>query len=396
MTFHEAIRSKNFTEALAMVQRGDDLLISEFTFQLSDSFAPLLQGEAYDVVNGMIDAEAFSLDTFDYDSFDRTIFKAVVENLKKTSEAEKFLTSFVGKIEGLNDSLGGKTFLSLAVESLFWSNFVQIMVDNGCDTSYLDRGDSNYLHVLANSNPHIGDQDNLMALIQLFIDQGLDIDAEDLNGNTPLFLAVSQKLLAGAELLLNAGADPTLKNKKNESPLSMAQKYAEYGDSTILELLSQYGDTDEDDRIVQCYQTISRIENGEPLTPPSDSELCSVEPFAGVNIYLPIQDSWGNETTIASEISKKGSHWFEKFIEVFGIDPTYIDDFGDTILHKVCAVDVNFEEKKAKALVQIAKILIKMGADPTIRNNEDKSAIDLASDSNYKEKLVVLLLRASK
>ncbi len=396
MTFHNAIRNKDFTEALAMVQRGEDLLKSDFMFKLSDSFGPLLQAEAYDVLNAMIETEQFPMDTFDYDSFDNTIFKAIVEKLPTSSEAEAFLAEFISKVEGVNDSVQGKSFLSLAVEALMAPELMQVMIDNGCDPSYLNNGDETYLHRLANNSPSVVNQDTLVALARLFIDQGVDVDAKDVSGNTALLVATTKNLSQLAELLLDSGADVNEKNTKGDSALSVAQRSAGYGDSSMLNVVSQYGSMDDDDKVELCYQTIREIENGEPLREPSEEELEALDQFAGVDIYVPVKDPWGHETSIANEMVKKGSCWFKKFVELFDIEPNYTDDAGDTLLHKVAAVDVNFEEQKAKALVAIAKMLIKLGADPTIRNNSDKNAVDLASDSNYKEKLVVLLLRASK
>ncbi len=406
MTFQEAVRSKNFEEALAMVQRGDDLLKSDFIFQLSDSFGPLLQGGAFDVISAMIDEESFSMDTFDYESFNKTIFQAVIDMLPRAGRSftntvdqeslAEFLASFLTRVEGLNDALQGDTILGLALKGGVVADMVQVMVDSGCDPSLLGRGDETYLHLLANNSPSMVDEQNLTALMQLLIDQGVDIDTKDINGNTPLIIATTQNLSCAVELLLNNGANVDEKNAKGESALSEAQKRAQMGDSTLINLITQYGSADEDDLLAQCYEAISRVENGEPLKEPSESDLEWLDQFSGVDIFLPVQDPWGQETSIANELVKKGSALFKKCIDLFEIDPTYIDSDGNTILHKLCGVDVNFEEKKARALVSIAKILLKMGADPSIRNNDDKTAVDLASDSNHKEKLVVLLLRAKK
>jgi ankyrin repeat protein len=52
-----------------------------------------------------------------------------------------------------------------------------------------------------------------VALIQLLLEHHAYIDAESPNGTTPLMMAAQYGTLAAVKALLQAGADPTLKNQ---------------------------------------------------------------------------------------------------------------------------------------------------------------------------------------
>ena len=93
-------------------------------------------------------------------------------------------------------------------------------------------------------------------------------------------------------------------------------------------------------------------------------------------------------------VVKKSYAFFTEFLEIFSLENINItDDNGNTLLHKVCAIDVNFEAYKAKELYRKVKTVLKLGADISLTNNRDKTALMLASDDNLKEKTVALLLK---
>ncbi|MFZ4285777.1 ankyrin repeat domain-containing protein [Variovorax sp. HJSM1_2] len=63
-----------------------------------------------------------------------------------------------------------------------------------------------------------------VAVMQLLLDENAYIDAESPNKTTPLMMAASYGSTEAVKFLLEAGADPTLKNEKNLSALDFAQK----------------------------------------------------------------------------------------------------------------------------------------------------------------------------
>ena len=70
-------------------------------------------------------------------------------------------------------------------------------------------------------------------LVQLLLDNFAYIDAESPNGSTPLMMAARYGSADAVKVLLDAGADPTLKNAQGLSAVDFAQK-AQRNDSANL------------------------------------------------------------------------------------------------------------------------------------------------------------------
>ncbi|MGR3806836.1 ankyrin repeat domain-containing protein [Pasteurella testudinis] len=60
-----------------------------------------------------------------------------------------------------------------------------------------------------------------LSIVQFYIDHGVEVNAQDMYGMTPLHYAMRSKNAEGAIALLNAGADPNIPNRDNLRPLSM-------------------------------------------------------------------------------------------------------------------------------------------------------------------------------
>ena len=72
----------------------------------------------------------------------------------------------------------------------------------------------NYLHrILCYSKPK-------KELVQFYIDNGVDVKAQDMYGMTPLHYAMREKNIEGAIALLNAGADPNIPDRDNAIALA--------------------------------------------------------------------------------------------------------------------------------------------------------------------------------
>ena len=75
------------------------------------------------------------------------------------------------------------------------------------------------------------------------------------------------------------------------------------------------------------------------------------------------------------------------------IDVNRQDDDGNTMLHKICGYNVNYDQDAARRLYQKVKLLLEAGADPSITNNDDETPLMLASKDNLKAKAADLLLQ---
>lgn len=95
----------------------------------------------------------------------------------------------------------------------------------------------NYLHrILCYSEPKV-------ELVKFYIDNGVDVNAQDIYGMTPLHYALRGKNIDAAIALLKAGANPNLPNERGITPLSYINGFPERLDLLQL-MLDNGGDVD--------------------------------------------------------------------------------------------------------------------------------------------------------
>ena len=78
-----------------------------------------------------------------------------------------------------------------------------------------------------------------LSVMEFYIKHGVEINAQDMYGMTPLHYAMREKNIEGAIALLNAGADPNIPDRKNLIPLRMCIRYPDRLD--LLELMLKKG-----------------------------------------------------------------------------------------------------------------------------------------------------------
>ena len=93
-------------------------------------------------------------------------------------------------------------------------------------------------------------------------------------------------------------------------------------------------------------------------------------------------------------IVEKKSDILKSVLENVSLDINEQDNQGNTILHKVCAYNVNYDAEAAKEIYRKVKLLLENGADKDITNDKDENALTLASTDNLKIKTVELLMKA--
>lgn len=76
-------------------------------------------------------------------------------------------------------------------------------------------------------------------MIEHLISKGLDVNAQDCYGMTPLHYAMRSKNVEAAIALLNAGADPNIENRDKVIPLSMIGRFPE--ELELIELMLKKG-----------------------------------------------------------------------------------------------------------------------------------------------------------
>lgn len=109
---------------------------------------------------------------------------------------------------------------------------VKNLLDQGVDINAKDDFGQTPLHLAVNHEN--------VKIIELLINQGADVNGVDANGNTPIFMVSSldKKII---KLLLEYGTDPNIKNNDGRTILDMAY---EENSTDIVELLHLYGAKD--------------------------------------------------------------------------------------------------------------------------------------------------------
>lgn len=401
-TFKEAIDNKRFLEAEDMIKRGDDILKSQFMFKLADAFPKIIQNNAFYVIDALVEHNHIELDIYEYDSFKDSVFSALASDIQDTDEAVEFLEKFMPQVDSLNDNLQDDTWLGLAFRFGAPTRIIQTMIDNGCDANYLDNNENTYLHLVCGGgmSPRLNDE-KAMEYIELLISQGLDVNRPNSSGTIPLHTAVGMKKEKQVELLLQYGADPNIPDKLSTSyPMNSAhtayhKAILQNMDFDMVQLLMNYTpidlyvETGRKTNILYDYMKTC-VFNGI-----SEKEKQFLNFFAeqGIDLSVINEGDYGERHTVIDLVIPKNFEFFDAFTDIFEIDVNQADDQGNTILHKVCAINVNFEERKAKDIYRKVKKLLNMGAEVALRNTQDKTPADLASDDNLKEKTVALLLK---
>jgi ankyrin repeat protein len=118
----------------------------------------------------------------------------------------------------------GDTALHLAAAG-YRTKIVATLLKAGADANASkNHRRSRPLHYAADGTPDIPNWDarRQVKTLNLLLDAGAQIDAQDLNGATPLHRAVRTRCAAAAHFLLQSGCDPLIRNKSGSMPFHLA------------------------------------------------------------------------------------------------------------------------------------------------------------------------------
>jgi uncharacterized protein len=384
----EALLSNNINQAREYLKAGESIPKdiddgSNFRQIISN----ILKSKAFDLIDLMVADKLIETDVYEFDEFRRSIIQNLATALPDDEESLQFLSGFMAKVKNKNDEVKDQTLLGYCMEAGASPAIIKGLIDAGCATDFKTNGEKNFIHQVVNNNmlkPEKG-----LAYLDLLLKQGVDLNAKDKEGTTPVLLAIERHKEEYLKFLLENGADANETDGGGNSAFYHA--VVNLQEPKLYDLLAQYASP--------SFEQVNK--EGESLLAgflrmlegSSERQLQLLEKMiqAGADF---------NQTALYYGQPKSGLAWVaEKSVDVLKVvlaggkvDINGQDSAGNTLLHLVCAYNINFEQEQAKNTYRKVKLLIENGADVNKTNDRDETPLMLASKDNLKVKTVELLL----
>jgi uncharacterized protein len=386
----EALNAGDFNQAKELLKKGDRLPGDLAGYHVSTIFDTIIRKEEYGIVQLFLQDGTIQRDIYEYDSFGGSIFESIIRCLPEHETALAFLTTFLTGIQNINSELQDQTLLGFALEEGAAITIVRCITDAGGNLHYKNNAEQNLIHaVVRNNRLAMRNQHRALEYLQFLIHAGVDVHAADIVQQTPLILAIKNDKAAYLTILLENGANPHDQDKEGNTAFYYAVvhklDYAIYDTLTKFstppfDLLNKEGEA-----ILPAFMRM--VHSG------SASELQLLERLIDDGADLTQTSPYYNDAKSSLDwIAEKKAVVLELIIKKGKADLHYRDDEGNTLLHKVCAFNVNFEQQAAKETYRKVKLLLDHGADANALNDADETPFMIASLDNLKSKTAELLL----
>ncbi|MGF6848855.1 ankyrin repeat protein [Chitinophaga sp. W3I9] len=385
----DALKRGNLSAAKERIDQGEKLPKDLSSYDKKQIYDTLIRAKAFELIDALVKDRIIETDIYEYEKFDETIFPSLFRHLGTEPADLDFLTSFTGKLDNINDALQDKTLLSIAFDNSAPIEHIKILVAAGCDIHYKDNYDQNYLYKIVRE--YTIKEDKGVVYLEYLIGEGLDPNAGNIVKETPLHLAISKWQEKYIDLLLQNGADLNQPGKDDETAFYAAivhqvcsvEKY---------EKLAAYAPVDFDIVNKNGETVFSGAMRMRRQGSPSEVQLLKALIRDGADIYQT-SPYYAKDKAALDWVAERPADILEAILETGAVELDRRDDEGNTLLHKVCAYNVNYEQEAARQLYRKVKLLIEHGADVNATNDLDQRPIDLASQDNLKSKTVELLLK---
>jgi len=376
-----------YEQALSTIQSGEKLSKNITEHQKSQILERLFSNGQYELINELVSSKWIETDIYEFDSFDKSVFGKVVWNLKNDERALSFFQDFISHFENLNDEVEAKTLINYFIEKGASVEKIKILIDAGCDVNFTNNAEENLIHQVIKTNlmkPQLS-----ISYLELLINEGVDVNAPNIVKKTPLITAIEFNKPDYLDILLQNGANPNDLDQEGNSAFFYAVAHKQ--DLSLYLKLRDFGSPD--------FETINNA--GVSLffeylrmmyVSDKNLELLRTMISDGADLNQA-STYYGKDKTPLDLIAEKQPEILQAVLDYGSLDVNRQDNHGNTLLHKVCAFNVNFEAEKAKETYKKVKLLLENGADASISNDEDKTPLMLASDDNLKIKTVELLMK---
>lgn len=264
---------------------------------------------------------------------------------------------------------------------------VRLLLAHGADVNAIEpnRGRTPLLEAVAGGHE---------AVVKQLTDAGARVDAADMLGDTPLILATRQNSVAMVSILLDAGADPNVRDwRRGQTPLSLASRK---GRDEIVDLLLHHGaviNLADDEGTVPLAHAIQgghdeiahRLaareagegpRNAEEIMSTMMAQLEQPDPYKDLDQGLALlKASQEERVDIIKDILDKNAH----------IDVDARDKEGNTPLSHAAG----------KGDIEIAKLLLNRGADVNAVDGIQWTPLMAAAERGLEEMGILLLQRGA-
>lgn len=386
----EAIDKKDFSKAKDLIDGGESLPDGMQEYNKRTVFETLVKAKAFNVLDALVKKGVVETDVYEYDNLEYSIFEILFKHLPVDENALQYLKDFISRIDNVNDEVAGHTLLSHAIKIWAAPEIVQALIDAGLRTDFVDNAEDTLIiqAVRLNMIP----KDRQLAYIDLLIKAGVDPSQTNIVQQNALHVAVERDKSHLLDILIENGVQPNEQDNKGNSAFYYA--LAHKMDEEVYRKLSAVAlpDFNQQNRYEETplSEYLRMMLGGE-----KDTTLLEqlVEDGADLENTAPY---YSNPKSGWDWIIEKPMIIMQRLLEKTGRDVNRQDDEGNTLLHKICAINVNYSQEAAKSIYKKVKLLLELGADPSITNTKDETAMMLASGDNLKAKTVEILLTAQK
>lgn len=361
-------------------------------YELNSLVSQLIRSQHYEILDRFLQKRLISTDLYDYDRLSTSVINTLFKP-QLTSEVQldihlNWIKSYLAQVDDIDEEVDGSTLLEYAVQENVAMPFLKLIYEAGADLQRMDKYGQTLLFkvCILRMQPN----ERISELVDWLLAEGLDPNIANVEQKTALHMAVDTLKTDAVVKLLDAGADPGLKDWHGESAFHYAA--IRHFNPDLLLTLFNYGKPD--------FHSVDK--QGENLL---NAFLRRMHTDSETNLtVLVVLLEHGADLTAASmwyQREKTGVDWLaeksllviQEIVDKGFLDLNYMDNEGNTLLHKVCQENLNHDENKARELYRKVKYLVGEGVDPQSENRLDKKAVDYAMDDNLKIKTVEWLLK---